>query len=64
MNDKDANDERRRMRRSAPEAIAPEAAAEETVAAPEGAPAVAQMVAMAEEAEALPDDGRCAMTRC
>jgi thiosulfate reductase cytochrome b subunit len=32
----------------------PEAAVEETVAAPEGAPAVAQIVAMAEDAEALP----------
>ncbi len=38
----------------APDAIAPEAAAEETVAAPEGAPAIAQMVAMSEEAEVLP----------
>ena len=37
-----------------PEAIVPEAAAEETVAAPEGAPAVVQMVALTEEAEALP----------
>ncbi len=38
----------------APEATVPEAAAEETVAAPEGAPAVVQMVALTEEAEALP----------
>jgi thiosulfate reductase cytochrome b subunit len=38
-----------------PETIAPEAAAEETVAALEGAPAVAQIVAMAEDAEALPE---------
>ena len=37
-----------------PEAVAPEAAAEEMVAAPEGAPAVEQMVALTEEAEALP----------
>ena len=33
----------------------PEAAVEETVAAPEAAPAIVQMVAMAEEAEALPE---------
>jgi thiosulfate reductase cytochrome b subunit len=38
----------------APDAIAPDAAAEETVAAAEGAPAIAQIVAMAEEAEASP----------
>ncbi len=33
---------------------APEAAVEETVATPEGTPAIVQMVAMAEEADALP----------
>jgi hypothetical protein len=38
-----------------PEAIAPKAAAEEAVAAPEGSPAVVQIVALAEESEALPE---------
>ncbi len=38
-----------------PEPVISEAAAEETVASPEGAPAVAQIVAMTEEAEALPE---------
>ncbi len=37
-----------------PDAIVPEAAAEESVLTPEGAPAIVQIVAMAEEAEASP----------
>jgi thiosulfate reductase cytochrome b subunit len=55
MNDKDsANDEKTPDEKVAPDAIAPVAGAEETVGAPEGAPAVVQMMAMAEEAEAVP----------
>lgn len=48
------NDEKMPDERVAPDATGAEAAAEETVAAPEGAPAVSQMTALVEEAEAAP----------
>jgi thiosulfate reductase cytochrome b subunit len=48
------DEDKRPEESAAPDAAMPESAVEETVAAPEGAPAVAQMAAWIEDAEALP----------